>query len=138
VLIALVGWTPPAATQDFGELFRKVNASVVVVRAKGREVAGRGVSQFTETGSGVLISVDGKVMTAAHVVHGMDTISVEFLGGERIAAHVVSSEPEADLSLLQLARVPAGARVARLGDPTRSVSATRWRSSARPTGCPTR
>jgi len=109
----------PAAgrAQDVGELFRKINPSVVVVRAKGREVtAARGVSQFSETGSGVLISDDGKVMTAAHVVHSMDEIKVEFLGGETVTARVVESEPAADLSLLQLDSVPANAKVARLGD----------------------
>jgi serine protease Do len=50
------------------------------------------------------------VMTAAHVVHAMDEISVEFLGGETVKARVVASEPAADLSLLQLERVPAGAK----------------------------
>jgi S1-C subfamily serine protease len=74
---------------------------------------------FDEIGSGVLISADGKVMTAAHVAHAMDEITVEFIGGETVSARVVASEPAADLSLLQLARVPAGAQVARLGDSDR-------------------
>ena len=106
-----------ARAQEVGELFRKINPSVVVVRAKGREVtAARGVSQFSETGSGVLVSDDGKVMTAAHVVHSMDEVTVEFLGGETVAARIIESEPAADLSMLQLERVPTGAKVARLGD----------------------
>src|SRR5262249_20323212 len=103
--------------QDAEELFRQVNPAVVVIRAKGRDVINtRGLVQFNEIGSGVLISADGKVMTAAHVAHGMDEIVVEFIGGERVPARVVSSEPEADLSLLQLTRVPAGVQPARLGD----------------------
>jgi S1-C subfamily serine protease len=89
---------------------------VVVVRAKGREVGNRGLVTFTEIGSGVLISADGKVMTAAHVVHAMDEIFVEFLGGERVPARVIASEPAADLGLLQLSHVPKGAQPARLGD----------------------
>jgi len=105
-----------AHAQNLNELFSKVNPSVVVIRAKGRDVTTRGVGTFSETGSGVLVSADGHVMTAAHVVHSMDEITVEFLGGERVSAHVVSSEPAADLSLLQLTRVPAGAKVAPLGD----------------------
>ncbi len=100
---------PEAPAQSVGELFRRVAPSVVVIRAKGRDVGAGGQSRFTETGSGVLISADGKVMTAAHVVHAMDEISVEFLGGETVTARVVASEPAADLSLLQLDRVPKGA-----------------------------
>ncbi len=116
-VVALLASASLGEAQDVGELFRKINASVVVVRAKGREVtSGRGISVFNETGSGVLISADGKVMTAAHVVHSMDAITVEFLGGETVPARVVESEPAADLSLLQLERVPAGAAVARMGD----------------------
>jgi len=35
-----------------------------VIRAKGQDVEGPGgLTRFTETGSGVLVSADGKVMT---------------------------------------------------------------------------
>jgi serine protease Do len=119
-LLAVMGllWLPGTGhAQNVGEVFKRVAPSVVVIRARGREVtAGSGQTTFSEIGSGVLISPDGKVMTAAHVVHAMDTINVEFLGGETVAATVSASEPAADLSLLQLAKVPAGARVAKLAD----------------------
>ncbi len=115
--LALVVTPEGANAQTMGEIFRRVNPSVVVIRAKGREVEGSaGLTRFNETGSGVLVSSDGKVMTAAHVVHSMDDVNVEFIGGETIPARVISSEPAADLSLLQLSRVPAGAQVASLGD----------------------
>ncbi len=110
----VVGWvawlSAGVEAQTAGEVFRKVAPSVVVIRAKGHEVAASGQTRFNETGSGVLISPDGKVMTAAHVVHAMDEITVEFLGGETVKARVVASEPAADLSLLQLERVPTGAK----------------------------
>jgi len=112
----LLAWPVPGAAQNVGEVFRKVAPSVVVIRAKGRDVTAAGEVRFSETGSGVLISPDGKVMTAAHVVHTMDTISVEFLGGETVGAKVIASEAAADLSLLQLDRVPPGAQVAKLAD----------------------
>jgi S1-C subfamily serine protease len=105
-----------AAARTVREVFQKVKPAVVVIRAHGREVTAGGHTRFTETGSGVLISEDGKVMTAAHVVHAMDEIAVEFLGGETVSARVVGSEPAADLSLLQLERVPPGAAVAHLAD----------------------
>ena len=112
-------WPPPPATaQSVGQVFDKVNGSVVVIRAKGQDApdSGSGFVQFSETGSGVLISADGKVMTASHVVQAMDEINVEFIGGETVRARVVASEPAADLSLLQLERVPRGALVAKLAD----------------------
>ena len=120
-----------AGAQSPGDVFRKVTPSVVVIRAKGSEVTAGGQVRFLETGSGVLISADGKVMTAAHVVHSMNEISVEFLGGDTVSAKVIASELAADLSLLQLERVPAGARVARMansdtvrvGDPVYIVGA---------------
>jgi serine protease Do len=111
LVVGLVTWLSSGVeAQTPGEVFRKVAPSVVVIRAKGHEVATSGQTRFNETGSGVLISPDGKVMTAAHVVHAMDEITVEFLGGETVKARVVASEPAADLSLLQLERVPAGAK----------------------------
>jgi len=119
VLVGVVfGWFPSGAeAQDAEELFRKVSPSVVVIRAKGRAVdSTRGLITFSEIGSGVLISADGKVMTAAHVVHAMDEIVVEMLGGETVPARMVASEPAADLSLIQLTRPPKNAQPARLGD----------------------
>ena len=129
--MALLSVPTAAGAQTPGEVFRKVTPSVVVIKAKGSEVTAGGQVRFLETGSGVLISADGKVMTAAHVVATMDEISVEFLGGETVSAKVIASESAADLSLILLERVPAGARVAkmansdtvRVGDPVYIVGA---------------
>jgi S1-C subfamily serine protease len=119
------------SAQTVRQVFEKVTPSVVVVRARGREVTASGQTRFTETGSGVLVSADGKVMTASHVVNLLDEISVEFVGGETVTARIVASEPAADLSLLQLDRVPPGASPApmadtstvRVGDPVIIVGA---------------
>ena len=117
LFISALAWGPvPAGAQTVREVFEKVSPSVAVIRARGRDVTTSGQTRFAETGSGVLISADGKVMTAAHVVHAMDEISVEFLGGDTVTARVVASEPAADLSLLQLHRVPPGAKVAAMAD----------------------
>jgi serine protease Do len=112
----MIAFPGGARGQDLADIFRQVNPSVVVIRAKGSDVESSGLTRFVETGSGVLVSADGKIMTAAHVVHAMDEVTVEFLGGEIVPARVVSSEPAADLSLLKLQRVPPGAKVASLAD----------------------
>ena len=109
-------FAPAARAQNLDDIFHRVNASVVVIRAKGRDVGAGGITRFNETGSGVLISADGTVMTAAHVVNGMDEITVEGVAGEVVRAKITSSDAAADVALLQLERVTAAMRVARLGD----------------------
>jgi serine protease Do len=117
VTLAFESVAPVAASAEtLGEAFRRVNPSVVVIRSKGEEVTVKGLTRFREIGSGVLISADGKVATAAHVVHTMEDITVEFLGEEPVAARVIASEPRADISLIQVSAVPTGARVAKLAD----------------------
>jgi serine protease Do len=113
--LALMVVTEPvvAQTPSLGQVFKRVNPSVVIVRTKEKDTGATGL------GSGVLVSADGKVLSAAHVVHTADEISVEFLNGETVGARVVASEPYADVSLLQLERVPSGALVAKLGDSDR-------------------
>jgi S1-C subfamily serine protease len=107
---------PLAHAQNLNELFSRVNPSVVVIRAKGRDVSNVGVTRFSETGSGVLVTADGKVMTAAHVVNAMDEITVEAVGGAQVTARVIASEPGADLSLLQLERLPADMKPSPMAD----------------------
>src|SRR5262249_59885643 len=114
--IVLPALVPAARAQNLDDIFRRVNPSVIVVRSKGRDVGAGGVTRFNETGSGVLISSSGKVMTAAHVVNGMDEITVEGVAGEVVHAKIISSDAAADISLLQLERVTAAMRVAKLGD----------------------
>jgi S1-C subfamily serine protease len=67
-------------------------------------------------GSGVLISSDGKILTAAHVVDGEERLLVEFANDEWVPAKVISSSATADVALLQCDRVPKDATPAKLGD----------------------
>ena len=119
VMLGLLGGPPRAEAQTVRETFQRVAPSVVVIRGKGRDVTAAGQVTYSETGSGVLISPDGKIMTASHVVHTLDEITVQFLGGETLTARVIASEPAADLSLIQIDRVPPGATVSPLADSTR-------------------
>jgi S1-C subfamily serine protease len=102
--------------ETLGEAYRRVNPAVVVIRARGQEVEAAGMVRFREIGSGVLITPDGKVATAAHVVHSMHEIMVEFLGEEPVKARVIASEPRADISIIQVSAVPPNATVAKLTD----------------------
>ena len=114
--LAALTSTAQAQSPSLDDLFTRVSPTVVVVRSKGRDVSAGGITRFTETGSGVLVSSDGRVMTAAHVVNGMDEITVEGIGGEVVRATIVSANSAADVSVLQLERVTKAMRVARTGD----------------------
>jgi serine protease Do len=118
-LLTLSAMPITASAQQLREAFRKVSPSVVTVKTKRVDVPT--VSEQTLTiidglGSGVLISNDGKILTAAHVVQTADVARVEFPDGQEIIAHVVGSDVRSDVALLQLERMPKGIAPARLGD----------------------
>jgi S1-C subfamily serine protease len=122
VALGLVVTAPsPGWSQSLGELYRTASPSVVVIRAKGREVSSGGVVRFGEIGSGVLVTEDGKVVTASHVVHGMEDITVEFLGRDAVRARLIGFQPGADLALLQLDAVPPNPPVATMIADSNSV-----------------
>ena len=103
-------------SQSLNEVYRRVSTSVVVIRAQGQEVTADGTIRFREIGSGVLISPDGKVATAAHVVLSLENITVEFLGEDPVPARVIAVEQWADIALIQVSVVPRGATVSKLAD----------------------
>jgi S1-C subfamily serine protease len=105
---ALILLMSPAQGASIPEVYQRVRDSVVVIRTTQPGSTG--------LGSGVLISAEGRVLTAAHVVQVAETVFVELAGGETLAAKVVASEPSADLALLELERAPSRPTVAVLGD----------------------
>ena len=106
------------------DIFKSVTPAVVEIHTRQSDPAARqagGTVSMIGLGSGVLVSRDGKVITAAHLVQAADSVEVDFVNGDKVAARVVSSEPETtDVATLQLDRVPPAAIVARLGDSDRT------------------
>ena len=122
VLLLGLWWGMSATTlqaQPMREIFRRVTSSVVVVHAQKKAATPTSAEApllDQSIGSGFLISADGKVLTAAHVIQTADQIEVEFMGGQRVAARILASAPFADVALLQLEKVPENATVVSLGD----------------------
>lgn len=118
----LLALTVPVAgsAASVADLFKKVSPSVVVIHTREGQVIGlegeRQSRSVESVGAGVLISDDGLIMTASHVVQTADYIVVEFQNGEEVGAQVIASEPSVDLALLKLKRVPDHATPAKLGD----------------------
>ena len=107
---------------DLGDLYKKVSPAVVILHTFEQVPTSTGSSIVTSMstaeglGSGVLISDDGKILTAAHVVHLSNSVHVEFPNGKKVLGRVIASDPAADIALLQINEIPADAKVVPLGD----------------------
>jgi serine protease Do len=93
-------------SQNLVNLYKKVNSSVVVIQTVNKVSAGSGdkmkVNTLSGQGSGVLISNEGLIWTASHVVHSADKVSVKFTDGDIYDAVVLSSSPLADVALIKI------------------------------------
>ncbi|MDK0521076.1 trypsin-like peptidase domain-containing protein [Streptomyces sp. ML-6] len=67
------------------------------------------------TGSGVVITSDGEVVTNNHVISGASSIEVRLSTGRTYPAEVVGTDPDKDLALIRL-QGASGLRTATLGD----------------------
>jgi S1-C subfamily serine protease len=91
------------------EQVQQVAASVLpaVVRIQARTIDGRA------TGSGVIFTANGYVLTNAHVVDGARAIAVTLATAEPLKASLVGMDPLNDLAVLRVRRSPLP--VARFG-----------------------
>ena len=89
---------------DFRVAARKVLPSVVSIEtaARGRSMFAREVSLFPAgSGSGVVISADGYIVTNNHVVRDATEVEVVMDGGRTLRARVIGTDQRTDLALLR-------------------------------------
>ncbi|MFF2013333.1 S1C family serine protease [Streptomyces sp. NPDC058195] len=67
------------------------------------------------TGSGVVITSDGEIVTNNHVISGASSIKVQLSTGRSYTAKVVGTDPDKDLALIKL-QGASGLKTATLGD----------------------
>ncbi|MDT9693276.1 trypsin-like peptidase domain-containing protein [Streptomyces sp. P9(2023)] len=67
------------------------------------------------TGSGVIITGDGEIVTNNHVISGASSISVQLSNGRSYEAKVVGTDPDKDLALIKLEGA-SGLEAATLGN----------------------
>ncbi|HST63944.1 MAG TPA: trypsin-like peptidase domain-containing protein [Mycobacteriales bacterium] len=94
----------PSPTVTVPDVYKKVGPSVVVVRtAKG------------SLGTGVIVSEDGTVLTANHVISDKSAVSLIFADGTKSAATVAAADPAHDVATLTPATLPQPIVPATLG-----------------------
>ena len=93
-------------SQSLSELYQIVNSSIVVIKTQSNISAGLGDKKKVNTeeglGSGVLISEDGLIWTASHVVHSAEKIAIKFTDGDIYEAEVLSTSPSADVAMIKI------------------------------------
>ncbi|WP_393081260.1 S1C family serine protease [Streptomyces sp. LN704] len=70
----------------------------------------------SSTGSGVIITSGGEIVTNNHVVSGASAIKVRLNDGKSYTAKVVGTDSKKDLALIAVADAPSGLKVATLGN----------------------
>jgi S1-C subfamily serine protease len=98
-------------------VYRTIQPSLVRVESN---LVVRGILSVGQ-GSGVLISDQGQILTALHVVEGADAIEITYADGTRAAARIDVARPDCDIAVLQAERLPESAVPATLGDPAALV-----------------
>ena len=119
LLLVLALALPARAADEVSAVFARVTDSVVTVRTIGRQLSPQDAGLRTtevDTGSGVLVSASGDVLTSAHVVQTSDAIVVEFSDGTRVGARVAASDAGSDIARLRLDTVPPGRLAIPLAD----------------------
>jgi S1-C subfamily serine protease len=109
---AMASATPAPAYST--RVYQVIQPSLVLIQTTGSDPNGKGQNGL---GSGVVISEQGEILTAFHVVDGADEIKVIFADGTETSAQVTGSQPENDIAVLQPDQLPKVLVPAVLGNP---------------------
>ena len=122
---ALADVTPQPPWSEL--VYQAIAPSFVIIEADGGAgapasspaAAPPGASQGPthSLGSGVVVSANGDILTALHVVDGASSIRLVFADGSASSAFVVASRPDRDVAVLRASEPPATIVPATLGNP---------------------
>ncbi|MCZ0208159.1 trypsin-like peptidase domain-containing protein [Streptomyces achromogenes] len=98
---------PTAKRGDVAAIAAAVSPSVVEINAT--------LAGGSSTGSGVIVSSDGEIVTNNHVVSGASSVKVRTSDGKSYTAEVLGTDSSKDLALIKL-RDAKGLKAAALGD----------------------
>jgi S1-C subfamily serine protease len=131
---ALASVTPPPAFSQV--VYQAVQPSLVLIqtdRAEDPEASkGDKDSPHDGLGSGVVVNLDGDILTSLHVVDGADSIELTFFDGATSPAEIVATQPEDDIAVVRAIEPPPTLIPATLGNP----AAVRQGSEAYALGSP--
>jgi S1-C subfamily serine protease len=97
-------------SEAFVAVAEKVGPSVVQIevtadgsaRSPLRKLSGEGGGEYHGTGSGVIFSTDGAIITNNHVIEGARAINVRLRDGRIFPARLVGRDPATDLAVIRV------------------------------------
>jgi S1-C subfamily serine protease len=104
--------TPAPAFSE--QVYQVVQPSLVLIQAQGTTADGQPEQAL---GSGVIISAQGDILTALHVVTQSTEIRLTFADGSQSAAQITAQQPDHDIAVLRAEQPPAQLPPATLGNP---------------------
>jgi S1-C subfamily serine protease len=113
---ALASVTPPPAFSE--QAYSAIAPSLVLVEANpaggATDASGKPEGSL---GSGVVVDLDGDILTALHVIPDASTIKLTFADGSRSQGEVIARQPDHDIAVLRAAQPPPVLVPAVLGNP---------------------
>lgn len=96
--------SPSQGATDVSGIAKAVTPSIVNIDVKSRPAGNSFMpTQAQEgTGSGVIVSPDGYIMTNNHVVEGATDVNVTFASGEEAPAKLVGADPRNDVAVVKV------------------------------------
>jgi len=121
IILILLIQSSGCASSSLSKVFKQVDASVVVIHTadENQRVSSSGnLVSNTERGlgTGVIISNDGQILTASHVVQTADNLQIKLVDGRAFKATTISTVPFADLALVKLDNPPPDLIPSELGN----------------------
>jgi S1-C subfamily serine protease len=114
---ALASVTPPPAFSQV--VYQAVQPSLVLIETEGTQTVGSNgkPEPHDGLGSGVVVNLDGDILTSLHVVDGASAIELTFADGSKSPAQVVARQPQNDIAVVRATKPPTVLVPATLGNP---------------------
>lgn len=97
-----------AIKYDYEELYKAVNESIVIVSNYVKNEYTDGEYTLSGTGSGIIFTTDGYIVTNEHVVRGAEKLTVtvddKYSSSEEVEADLIGKDQATDLAVLKIKR----------------------------------
>lgn len=112
VIEVMASATPQPALS--AQVYRVIQPSLVLIQTREQD---QNSQADYGLGSGVVIDLNGDILTSLHVIQGATEIKLTFFDGSESAARVVARQPEKDIAVVQAITAPKLLIPAVIGNP---------------------